>query len=273
MSNFYGLIGEKLGHSISPEIHGLILNKLGDLAPYNLFEVRRENLYAALNGLKALGARGINVTIPYKIDVIKFVDNLSEEAEKIGAVNTISFNGDILTGYNTDYIGFGESLKKSGIEINKRNVVILGTGGVSRAVGQYLINNNVNEIIYVSREPGRKPGDSREFRIISYDDLYSIKTFDIIINCTPVGMYPNMECSPVEGKVLVNFSTAVDLIYNPMETRFLKESKKSGLKTLNGLYMLVAQAVAAQEIWHGMKISSEIVDEIYNKVESRIYGG
>jgi shikimate dehydrogenase len=272
MSNLYGLIGEKLGHSLSPEIHSLILKRINKKGSYNLFEIKKENLALALIGLKALEAKGVNVTIPYKIDIIKYLDKISIEAEDIGAVNTISFNDGILTGYNTDYSGFGASLKKTDIEVVNKRIVILGTGGVSKAVVQFLIDNEAADIVYVSRNPDKNLNNMNGFKVISYNDLNKLDNSDIIINCTPCGMYPNVEASPVGKDILLHFSTAVDLIYNPKETLFLRIAAEVGLKTLNGLYMLVAQAIAAQEIWQGIKISSEVADEIYNILKCKFYG-
>lgn len=272
MSKLYGLIGEKLSHSLSSEIHSLILERLNMQGLYNLFEIKRENLYSALVGLKALDAKGVNVTIPYKIDVMEYMDELSEEAEKIGAVNTISFSNNILTGYNTDYFGFGESLKKADIDVKNKRVVILGTGGASKAVVQYLLDNNSGDIIHVSRNPEKSLKNTNAMKVITYAELKNLKAFDIIINCTPIGMYPKTYNSPAGKEILAHFSSAVDLIYNPEETIFIKEAAALGLKTINGLYMLVAQAAAAQEIWHETSISKEIVDEIYKKIELRFYG-
>lgn len=269
MSNVYGLIGEKLGHSLSPEIHSLILDKLNKKGLYNLFEIKKENIGTALNGLRAIEAKGVNVTIPYKIDVIKYMDKLSQEAKKIGAVNTISFNDNLLTGYNTDYLGFGASLKKAEIEIENKKIIILGTGGASRAVIQYLIDNNAGEIINVSRNPGAKTGYERSIRIITYNEMEKLSEADIIINATPLGMYPNINVSPVSNEIISHFKAAVDLIYNPRETLFLKSASNLGLKTLNGLYMLVSQAIAAQEIWNGISINDEAVDDIYHMIESK----
>lgn len=273
MSNFYGLIGEKLGHSLSPEIHSLILKKLNQKGTYNLFEVKRENIPSALCGLKALEARGVNVTIPYKIDVMKYMDKLSKEAEKIGAVNTISFDNNGLTGYNTDYSGFGVSLKKAEIQVGNNSFAVLGTGGVSKAVIQYLIDNNAGEIVNASRSTEKILNKDINVRLVPYAELSSLRGLDVIINCTPLGMYPNIDASPVDNEVLSHFSTMVDLIYNPKETQLLKSAAGLGLKTLNGLYMLIAQAVAAQEIWNGISIKKETVDDIYNVIESRFYGG
>ncbi|MBV7272933.1 shikimate dehydrogenase [Clostridiaceae bacterium UIB06] len=266
MSNFYGLIGLKLGHSFSPKLHSLILKNTNSNAVYNLFELKQSDLKTSIDGLKALGCMGVNVTIPYKVDVIQYLDKLSHEAEKIGAVNTISFNNGILTGYNTDYNGFGASLKKANVNIENKNAVILGTGGASKAVVQYLMDNNINDIIFVSRTPKTHCNISN-LKIISYSEIEKLKNQDLIINCTPCGMYPDMYNCPVDTHILSKFSTAIDLIYNPSETVFLQQAKQMGLRAVNGLYMLVAQAVASQEIWRGIKIPNELADEIYDEIK------
>ncbi|WP_446898929.1 shikimate dehydrogenase [Clostridium sp. LBM24168] len=263
MDDFYGLIGKKLVHSFSPMINSMVLKKIGLTGNYNLFEVENGNLGKAVEALKVLGCKGTNVTIPYKVEVMKYLDEISEEARSIGAINTIKFSGDVLKGHNTDYYGFGMTLKKHGIDIMGKSVVILGTGGASMAVERYILDNGVGKILYVSRNPKKtlKPG----FEVISYDELKNIENSDIIINCTPCGMYPNIDNCPVDREILHKFSAAVDLIYNPKNTLLLKRGKEMGLKTVNGLYMLIAQNVASQRIWHGMDISLEVVEQVYDE--------
>ena len=262
MKNIYGLLGESLGHSFSPQIHREIFMELGTTGEYKLFELKEAELGSALLEYKAQGIRGLNVTVPYKIKIMAFLDMISEEAEKIGAVNTIGFSNGILTGYNTDYHGFGMSLKKSKIEVAGKHAVILGTGGVSKAVVQYLEDNGAAGMTFISRNP---EGGAK-----GYDKLPGLGG-DIIINCTPCGMYPGTRVSPVEVAVLKNFDTAIDLIYNPEKTLFLKHAEECGLKTVNGLYMLVSQAVAAQEIWNGVKLEEAQVDEIYQRIRKLLY--
>jgi len=262
MKNIYGLIGESLGHSFSPQIHGEIFRKLGTEGEYRLFELKEEELQQALAGYGHQGVKGLNVTVPYKIKIMPYLDHISEEAGKIGAVNTISLRNGILTGYNTDYHGFGRSLARSGIEIAGRSAVILGTGGVSKAVTQYLRDKGAGSIVYVSRKPGPEA--------VGYAQLSGMKG-DIIINCTPCGMYPATDASPVAADMLEGFGTAVDLIYNPEKTLFLRQAGERGLKTVNGLYMLVSQAVAAQEIWNGIGFSEAQVDDIYQNIKNLFY--
>lgn len=264
MSSFYGLIGKKLGHSFSPAIHKSILQKLNVKGEYNLFEIAPYNLDKSVEALRILGCKGVNVTIPYKIEVMNYMDDISEEAKNIGAINTIEFKDDGLKGYNTDYYGFGLTLKRNDIDVLNKDIVILGTGGASKAVVRYILDRGAKNITYVSRHP--EDFEKNKFEVISYEKLSRIENEDIIVNCTPCGMYPNLDNCPVNKKILGKFNTAVDLIYNPEYTLFLKMAKEAGLKIANGLYMLVAQAVASEEIWQQKKISLKIVDEIYDEL-------
>jgi len=242
----YALLGEKLSHSLSPEIHEEIFKALGINASYTLVEVSPEGIKEEISKYD-----GLNVTIPYKTEVIKDLKSLSDEAKKIGAVNTIHRN----KGYNTDYYGFGKMLEIKGIPVKDQVVYILGTGGASKAVFQYLKDHQVKEIIFVSRSKKGK-------NMINYDDLIE-KSGDLIINTTPVGMYPKIDESPVIKEVIKKFKYAVDLIYNPFETKFLRLAKAEGLITTNGLYMLVGQAVKAEEIWQKRVISDDLINKIH----------
>jgi shikimate dehydrogenase len=266
LKTLYGLLGEKLGHSISPSIHSLIFKELNIDAYYHLFEIEKDNLKNAVHSLKTLGAGGVNVTIPYKITIMDYLDSISREATEIGSVNTIVIKDYKTIGYNTDYFGFGMLLKKNNIEVTNKNVVVLGSGGSSKAVLQYFLNNGAKSIQVVSRDINKINSMDyfKKFRLISYSELKSLKDVDIIVNTTPCGMYPNVDGCAVEEDILSKFSAAVDLIYNPKETLFLKHAKKSGAKAVNGLYMLVGQAVAAEELWNDVNFSRAVVDNIYD---------
>ncbi|WP_243103921.1 shikimate dehydrogenase [Clostridium sp. JN-1] len=261
--HFYGLIGEKLGHSFSPDIHKFILKNINVKGNYNLFEVSKENLSCSVKGLKALGCSGSNVTIPYKVDIMQYLDEVSSEAQAVGAINTIDFKDNKLIGYNTDYYGFGLMLKKNNVNLLNKRAVILGTGGVSKAVYHYLLDNNIGSVIFVSRDT-KNVISNYNVNKISYEELETIKNSDIIINCTPCGMYPNVNDSPISKDTLSKFNTAVDLIYNPIETKFLKYARELQIKSMNGLYMLIAQAVVSEEIWNDIKIDIGIIDKMYD---------
>lgn len=271
MKKNFGLIGENLGHTYSPFIHSEILNKLYIEGHYGVYEVKKANLRNVVSGLKALGFSGVNVTIPYKIDIIDYLDLLSEEAKKIGAVNVIKIDKDDTSiGYNTDYFGFGMMLRKYDVEIKDKNVLTLGTGGASRAVIQYLIDNSVADITIASRNPETASLKYKGHKIIGYQDISEVTDCSILINTTPIGMFPNIKESPISRHHLRNFKYAIDLVYNPSETLFLKEAKDEGLRAINGLYMLVAQAVKSQEIWNDICISENIIDTIVNDLYSEI---
>ena len=269
----YGLLGESLKHSISPMIHSLILKGMKKEGTYELYEVEKQEVKNSINKFKDIGALGVNVTIPYKTVVMKYIDKISEEAKKIGAVNTICFKNKITIGYNTDYTGFGMLLKNNDIDTNNKKAVVLGSGGAAKSVIAYLNDNGISEITIVSRGANitEVMHDKKQFHIIPYAEISKLKNKDIIINCTPCGMYPEVDICPIEKSSIAKFSTVVDLIYNPNETRLLKYAKELDKKAVNGLYMLIGQAVAAQELWHDIKISSSIINSIYERVKVEKY--
>jgi len=263
MENLYGLIGEKLGHTYSPRIHKNILKEIDIEGHYGLFQVEKNNLKHVISGLKSLGYNGINVTVPYKIDIIKYLDTLSPEASKIGAINVVNINENgMAIGYNTDYYGFGMMIEQANIKIQGEVAVILGTGGAAKAVTQYLKDNGIKEIMLVTRDAKSAKQKYPNDKIIIYDEMKDVRNCSIIINCTPVGMHPEVNFTPVDKKYLENFKTAIDLVYNPSQTLFLNQAEDEGLKTVNGLYMLIAQAVKSQEIWNEIEISAEVIDNI-----------
>ncbi|MTI65311.1 MAG: shikimate dehydrogenase [Firmicutes bacterium] len=273
MKSLYGLLGEKLSHSFSPQIHSFIFDETKIDGSYHLFEVSGNELKEAIKGLKVLGIKGVNVTIPHKIDAMKYLDIISDEAKKIKAINTICFKGNKTIGYNTDYYGFGMMLYKYNIDVKNKRIVILGTGGASRAVVQYLLDKGSKEIIFITRNLKKAQKKLSGYKILTYNDLEHLKEKDILINCTPCGMYPNVEDCPVDKQVVSKFKVAIDLIYNPEKTLLLKYSKELNLKSINGLYMLVAQAIKSEELWNNIDIESDVVNEIYDRVYSLLYGG
>lgn len=264
----YGLLGEKLSHSLSPEIHTRIFDLINIKGAYKLFEVKEEDIEKFIQGLKVLKIKGSNVTIPYKEKVMKYLDEISEEGKKIGAINTIYLKEDKLYGYNTDYYGFGFMLESNAIEVENKIAVILGNGGATKAALQYLLDKEVEKIYIVSRNPKIDNYKLNKVEIIGYDNIKNIKA-DILINSTPIGMYPKDGVSPVDKEVINNFKVLVDLIYNPEETEFLRIGKTLNKKTVGGLYMLVAQAVKAEEIWNNIKIDEDVIKEIYKEVNTR----
>jgi len=256
--NTYGLLGEKLGHSLSPQIHKLILEYAGLEGEYKLFPSKKEEIEELLNQIKSGRLKGLNVTIPYKLEVMKYLDVVSEEASYIGAVNTICLKKGKLAGFNTDSIGFKNTLVNNGIEVKNKNIAVLGSGGASKAVTAVLESMGAAKTDIISRNPS----DIQK----GYDELYKNQSYHILINATPVGMHPKTDESPVEKEALRNVEAVVDLIYNPTETKLLYYAKELSVKNINGMYMLVSQAVKAQEIFNDIKIGEDIMQKIYKKM-------
>ncbi|MGH4117580.1 shikimate dehydrogenase [Clostridium sp.] len=264
----YGLLGESLKHSISPLIHSAIFKEIMVDGTYELFEIGKGEVENTINRFKDIGVVGVNVTIPYKTTVMRCIDEISDEAKKIGAVNTICFKNKKTIGYNTDYTGFGMMLEKNDIDIYNKKAVILGSGGAAKAVIQYLLDSGIGEMTIASRGANKVEDihKKKEFNIISYAELSHLTEKDLIINCTPCGMYPNVDSCPIQKSSIAKFSTVIDLIYNPKETMLLKRAKELNMKAVNGLYMLIGQAIAAQELWKDIKIENNIIDSVYERL-------
>lgn len=247
----YGLIGEKLGHSYSKQIH----ERLADYS-YELCPLTREEFPIFM---EKKDFRAINVTIPYKRDVMPYLAELDPLAERIGAVNTIVNANGRLKGFNTDYFGFLYLLDQNGIDVRDRKVLVLGNGGVAQPVFVALSERKAADVITVKykEEPG----------VITYARAAELHSdADIIINTSPVGMYPNTADTPIDLTPYHRLSAAVDLIANPLKTRFMREAGERGIKTAGGLAMLVAQAKYAVEYFLDTRIDdakiAPIVDEI-----------
>ena len=253
------LIGEKLGHSYSKIIHERYF-ELSDKKDYtyDLIEISKDSLGDEIARISK-DYDGINVTIPYKLDVMKYLSYISPEAQKIGAVNTVKFTSEGASGYNTDYFGLKYAVETNGIEVKGKDVVILGTGGASKAALAVSDSLGAASITFVTIEPEPVPG----YRTIGYDDKIE---GDVLINCTPVGMYPKTGVSPLK-EFNPRFKAVVDMIYNPSVTELMKQGLSNGAKTINGLYMLVAQALKSESIWNDEPFDSSITDKIYSELK------
>lgn len=246
------LIGKKLSHSFSPEIH----RHLADYS-YSLVELEENEIEGFLKGCDF---DALNVTIPYKKTVLPYLDALSDEAKRIGAVNTVikDKNG-ALIGDNTDYYGFLHTVKSSGIEAYGKKVLILGTGGASLTAKAVLHDLGAKEIVFVSRS-----GE------INYENVYSrCADAEVIVNCTPVGMFPNNGASPISLEGFTTCTGIIDMIYNPAKTALLLDAERLGIKHINGLSMLVAQAKRACELFLGEKIDDGEINKIKSIIEEK----
>ncbi len=242
---FYGLFGKTLGHSISQQIHKKIYEVAGITAAYKNFEINEEQLPAALESLVILGIDGANITIPYKQDFIPLIEKLSPLAERLHAVNTIKNVNGAFEGHNTDYDGIALTFKLKDWDVKGKQTYILGSGGASLAIAHYFQDQGAESITIVSRSATEMMGP---FEYIDYNALKK-RTGDFLVNCTPVGMYPNVTASPVDETVITNFSYLFDMTYNPTVTKFLEIGNNLGKDTVNGLDMLVGQAIRSVEIW------------------------
>ena len=246
--NRYGLVGKKLTHSFSKEIHG----KLADYK-YELIELNESEIKPFFEQ-KAFCA--VNVTIPYKQTVIPYLDFISEKAQKIGAVNTVVNKDGFLYGYNTDYYGMKALVEKIGIDLKGKKVLILGTGGTSKTARVLAEDLGAKEILVVSRKKSEN--------YITYEEAINYHNdANMIINTTPVGMYPNCEARPIDISGFTALEGVVDAVYNPLRTNLILDAKTKGIKAEGGLYMLVMQAVVAVEKFLNCEIPKTKADSIY----------
>lgn len=265
------LLGHPVAHSFSPKIHNHMSESLKLNYVYTAHDVEPVNLKAAVEGLKALGYRGANVTVPHKSAVIEHLDEISEEAAIIGAVNTILSEGGRLKGFNTDCYGFERMLQDEGVHLSRKHVLILGAGGAARAVVAACILGGAERIGVCSRQidsarayvdvfkGGSDPNIAWE--AITYEDLDPGKAldYDLVVNCTPLGMHPNEGVAPIDPSIFSKDTVLVDLIYNPELTEFLRIGRERGMKVVGGLGMLIHQALKAYEIWTGRSKDADFV--------------
>ena len=248
----YGLIGEKLGHSFSKTIHGMLSDN-----PYELYELERDELEEFMRAKNFLG---INVTVPYKEAVIPYLDSIDESAEKIGAVNTVIRRGGALTGYNTDFYGMKMLFAHANIDVCGKKAVILGSGGTSKTAFAVLRSLGAGEILRV----GRTARDG----VISYSELYEKHTdSEIIVNTTPVGMFPSISGAAIELSRFDNLHGVLDAVYNPLRSELVAAARARKINAEGGLYMLVAQAVKASEIFLDKQYPDGTLDKIYNHIK------
>ena len=256
---FYGLIGEKLGHSLSPQIHQMYFSLTGKEGAYRLLEIPPEKLSLLPEAIRLFRFRGLNVTIPYKQAILPYLDEIDPLAREAGAVNTLCLQGDRLVGCNTDVLGLSRALLRMEVSLSGAKATVLGSGGAAKAAVLVLLKGGAREITVVSRQPeGRTHPDPR-VRFSGYDAPLA---GDLLINATPVGMFPHAGYTPVGAEVLSRFDALMDLIYNPEETEFLRLGREMGKNVSNGLYMLIEQALASEEIWQGEPVPEGICEAI-----------
>jgi shikimate dehydrogenase len=255
-TELYGIIGNPVHHSLSPMIHNGAFKRLGWNAVYLVFEVK--NLEEALKGIRGLGVRGVSVTIPFKTEVVPFLDKAEGLARKIGAVNTIVNRRGKLIGYNTDCDGALEALEEK-MNLRGKRILLLGAGGAARAIGFGLKERDC-QLIVANRSKKKGEGLSRELGCdyLPISSLIRMKAgkleADVVINATSLGMVPRDRETPIPRELLKEGMMVMDIVYQPLQTRLLREAKEKGCLTVNGLEMLVRQGVAQLEIWTGRRL-------------------
>ncbi|MBU3876192.1 shikimate dehydrogenase [Faecalicatena sp. AGMB00832] len=261
-----GVLGETLGHSLSPEIHEDLLEQQNIKGTYEKYEMNDQEVLHILDVMKRDQVIGMNVTIPYKEVVYRLVDELDEHAKKIGAVNTILIENGISYGYNTDYIGIISMFKKADVSLAGKDIVILGSGGAAKALIYGFHLEGAARITVAARNEKAIDSLKELFPYIHTCTLNRIPGGDILVNTTPVGMYPNAGESPVDTSVIRQFKVAADIVYNPLITEFLKIARDEGLKIVTGLMMLVDQAIGSEEIWLHKKLDYNMGNHIHDEL-------
>lgn len=270
------LLGHPIKHSFSPTIHNYLFNKYSKNNIYICFDVDESSLENSIKGIKALDIKGCNVTIPYKVNIIKYLDSVDENAMLIGAVNTIKNEGGMLKGYNTDGRGFVKSILDKNYNIKGKNIMIMGAGGACRSIAIELSSQGANSIQIRNRslEKAQEIVDSINSNFntkasCSKDIIInnSLEDIDILINTTPIGMESNL--CPIDTSIIINKDILVcDIVYKPHETTFLKWAKKNKLQIIYGIDMLINQALEAFYIWTGINPCEEdfkSIKELYEK--------
>jgi shikimate dehydrogenase len=273
----YGIVGFPVRHSLSPLMQTAAFESVGIDAVYVPFEVSPDELDVAVNGLRALGVKGFNVTVPHKEGVAELVDFLEGDAEFLGAVNTVKNEGGQLTGYNTDAEGFLRSLQEEGVELEGKKALVFGAGGAAKAVGYALLKGGVKFLHLVNRNfsKAKAVGEllSKRGNVLVYPLKESVVEtllgeVDVIVNATSVGL---REDDPhlFDYSLIPQGAVVVDIIYSPAETPLLKAARQKGAKTVNGLGMLVHQGAIAFEIWTGRKAPVDVMRKV---LEEELYG-
>ncbi len=275
-----GVIGDPIEHSLSPVMHNFILERLGLNFCYHAFHVKQEDLPRALNSFQILNFRGINVTLPHKEKIIQYLDEIQEEAALLEAVNTVLFKKEKIIGYNTDVVGFMKSVENLGINLKEKKAILIGAGGSAKAVALGLQKLGCKEIIIYNRTLKNAQVMAAFLKEKSGQNIFSaldlkdsqiyqdVRDGAILVNATNVGMGKDKTKTPLPDDLKMNSDMLVfDLIYNPLETALLKMAREQGVRTQNGLEMLIYQGIASLEIWLGRKIEiSSFLNDLKNKI-------
>ena len=275
-----GIIGYPIGHTLSPIMHTAAINAADLDYSYIAIPVQQGKLIFAVDGLRALNFRGWNVTIPLKTMIVPLLDSLDADASVIGAVNTVVNDGGILTGYNTDVIGFVKSLNEVNFMPNDCNAVVLGAGGAARSVVWGLCKRNANHIAIGVRNPEKYQAMVDDFKIFEEVEIFhwesdefkdQLGCADILINTTPLGMTPDIDSMPpIDISLLPAGALVYDLIYSPAKTKFLLKAQELGYPIINGMKLLLYQGMEAFRLFTGVEPNEEIMQKILEETLKQI---
>jgi shikimate dehydrogenase len=265
-----GIMGDPVEHSLSPPMHNAAFQELKLDYVYVPFHVKRGNLARAMEGAWKMGIKGLNLTIPHKIEVIDYLDELDEAAELIGAVNTVKFTENNAVGYNTDGYGAVKAIEEI-TSVKGKKIIILGAGGAARAISFQLLLNGVGEVLIANRTREKacnlrndlKNTFNNSLGCLGLDDelKMELKDTDVLINTTPVGMHPHQDDEPVVTSDMMHSDLVVnDIVYNPLETGLLREADKVGAQAVHGTKMLIYQGIEAFRIWTGITPPVEVFE-------------
>ncbi len=279
----YAIIGYPLGHTLSPNIHERLFKLSGKEANYVKMEIPPEELKARYDDLSALG--GFNITIPHKVPIIEYCDRLDEGAARYGSVNCLK-NGDEKVGYNTDVLGFTKSIDLLGATLSSK-VLLIGCGGVGRMMAiETALSGGELTIAVLERDKALAEAVVSEIKkmkadasvkivfisgnVLSSADFDGVPQFDLMVNASPVGMFPKVEFMPCAEDMLENVKYVFDVVYNPRDTLLVKTAEKHGIKAMSGMAMLVLQAVAAHEIWNGSSFEESDIKQLISDMEALV---
>jgi shikimate dehydrogenase len=268
------LVGNPVEHSFSPLIHNAAFKATGLNFVYVAFRVEKSRIGEAITGIRALNIRGTSVTIPHKVSALRFLDQLDPLAEKIGSINTIVNDGGILKGYNSDGAGALKAIQGQGVALDEKSVLVLGSGGAARAITFTLaMRTKISRLTIagiVKNELATLAGDLQRASEVPIKTAILADRFfeqdapaaDVLINCTPVGMYPEVDSSPVPADFFQNSMAVFDVVYNPLKTKLLSAAEQAGCTIISGVEMFINQAAVQFQLWTGEKAPEDVMREV-----------
>lgn len=269
-----GVIGDPIEHSRSPQLHNYLIKHLNLNFCYLAFKAPPAQLGILVDGFRAMGMVGFNITVPHKEAIVPLLDGLSEDAESLGAVNTVVVENEKFVGHNTDWVGFLNPLSK--IDLQNQRAVVLGAGGAAKGIVYGLIQKGIDQLILVNRTTSKAEALAAHVQEhFGFDAMtvvesesealkFAIQDAQLLVNTTSVGMWPEVEQTPVSASMLHPELIVYDLVYNPLETRLLKEAKQAGAQAIGGLDMFIGQGVAAFSKWTQIKVPETLIHSLHD---------